>query len=166
MGVKGPAPKPIAVRKREGTYNKAQHGEPVVIGGHLADLEPSDRLTPAGQKAWRELVPLMSASGLLDRADIGAVEMMVEAYAEWQEALELLKVEGSYVSSPNGYKIAHPAITVKNKAAQEYRAWSARFGLTPSDRVGLGIATIKGRSLAQDLTEKLGPSPRKAKAPE
>ncbi len=165
MGARGPKPKPAEVRKREGTYKPSEHGEVVVIGGRPDELPAPAHLTANEARVWAEVVPSMMEVGMLDRVDGPALEALVISVARWREAEDVLKDEGLFVASPNGYRIAHPAIAVSQKAQTEYRAWCARFGLTPSDRIGLGIAAVRSRSLSQDLSERIGPSPRvKAKA--
>jgi P27 family predicted phage terminase small subunit len=94
--------------------------------------------------------------------DLPALEMMSVSLATFREACEILEQDGDYVASPNGYAIAHPAVAVRNKAASEFRAWSGKFGLTPSDRVSLGLGVVKGRSMADALEARIGPSPRAA----
>ena len=160
MGSRGPKPKPAEVRKREGTYSKAAHGEVVVLGGKPSALAAPEHVTDRVRAVWDEIVPTLLAVGLLDRADGPALEAMASAVAQFREANEVVEKEGMFVASPNGYRIAHPAVAVANKAAAEYRSWCARFGLTPSDRIGLGLAAVRSRSLTEDLAEKIGPSPR------
>lgn len=165
MGARGPKPKPAEVRKREGTYRKSEHGEVVVLGGKPTALDAPAHVTERVRQAWGEIVPHLLAVGLLDRADVPALEALCSAVAQYREANEVIAAEGMFVESPNGYRIAHPAVAVANKAAAEYRAWCARFGLTPSDRIGLGIAAVRSRSLSEDLADRIGPSPRaKARA--
>ena len=130
-----------------------------MIGG-LVDVEPPGHLPSAARIIWSELVDPMRGTAVLDRVDAPALEAMARCVLRWREAEALLDVEGLFVSSPNGYRVAHPAIAVAQKAQAEYRSWAARFGLTPSDRVGLGIAVVKGRSLSEDLANKIGKSPR------
>jgi P27 family predicted phage terminase small subunit len=132
-----------------------------VIGG-LVDLEPPDHLPSAARLVWRELVEPMMCAAVLDRVDAPALEAMARCVVRWREAEQVLDVEGLFVESPNGYRVAHPGIAVAQKAQAEYRSWCARFGLTPSDRVGLGLAVVRGKSLAQDLADKIGASPRVA----
>jgi len=162
VGARGPKPKPAEIRKREGTYRKSEHGEVVVIGGKPATLEPTSTLTDREREAWDEIVPPMLAVGLVDRVDVPALEAIAISVARWREAEEVLREEGLFVASPNGYRVAHPAIAVSQKAAAEYRSWATRFGLTPSDRVGLGIAVVRSRSLSEDLGDRIGASPRAA----
>ena len=163
MGVTGPKPKPAEVRRREGTLRKDRHGDVVVLGGRPSTVEAPAHLTDSAKAAWQEQVPLLIGAGILDLCDTAALEQMCSVIAQFRDAQAVIATEGMFVESPNGYKIAHPAVAVMNKAGSEYRAWCARFGLTPADRIGLGMAQLKGRSLAQDLTEKIGESPRKAR---
>ena len=160
MGARGPKPKPAEVRKREGTYSKAKHGEVVVLAGKPSGLDAPEHVTDRVRSVWSEIVPPLVEVGLLDRADAPAIEAMCVSVAQFREANEILASEGMFVASPNGYRIAHPAVAVATKAAAEYRSWCSRFGLTPSDRIGLGMAAVRSRSLKEDLAEKIGPSPR------
>ena len=153
MGQRGPKP---AIVTPEGKRRKS---EVAVIGG-LRDLEPPAHLPSAARVIWRELVEPMMGAAVLDRVDSPALEAMTRSVLRWREAEMVLDTEGLFVSSPNGYKIAHPAIAVAQKAQADYRSWCSRFGLTPSDRVGLGLAVVRGRSLVQDLADKIGVSPR------
>lgn len=156
MSKGGPKPKPVEVHKREGTYRKDRHGEVVVVGGRPTSFEAPVHLKPAARKVWDELIPIVQP--IVDRADMWALEALVEEVVRWREAERILEEEGMWVLSPNGYKIAHPAIAVAQKAKKEYRDWSARFGLTPSDRIGLGIQAVKKRSLQETLSDRIGPS--------
>jgi len=130
-----------------------------VIGG-LCDLEPLPHLPAEVQAVWRELVEPMIGAGILDLVDAPALEAMSRSVARWRMAEAEVDRDGVFWVLGTGHKQAHPGIAVAQKAQAEYRAWCARFGLTPSDRVGLGIAVIRGKSLAQDLADKIGPSPR------
>lgn len=153
MGSRGPKP---SLKTADGARRRSDVS---VIGG-LVDLDPPDHLPSAARLVWSELVDPMRGTAILDRVDSPALEAMTRCVLRWREAEGILDVEGLFVASPNGYRVAHPAIAVAQKAQSEYRNWCARFGLTPSDRVGLGIAVVKGKSLAQDLADKIGASPR------
>jgi P27 family predicted phage terminase small subunit len=155
VGARGPKP---AIEKVDG---KRRRGAVDVIGG-LVDLEPPDNLPPVVRGVWRELVEPMRGAAVLDRVDSLALEAMARCVVRWREAERVLDAEGLFVASPNGYRVAHPGIAVAQKAQAEYRSWCSRFGLTPSDRVGLGLAVVRGKSLAQDLADKIGASPRVA----
>lgn len=155
VGQRGPKP---AIVTPDG---KRRRSDVAVLGG-LVDLDPPAALPEHVQRVWCELVEPMRGSAVLDRVDAFALEAMSRTVARWREAEAVLDLEGMFVASPNGYRIAHPAVAVAQKAQAEYRNWCARFGLTPSDRVGLGLAVVRGKSLAQDLADKIGASPRAA----
>jgi P27 family predicted phage terminase small subunit len=131
-----------------------------MIAGRPSEMPPPEHLTKREARAWNENVPTLMHAGLLDGIDAGALEAMAKAMARAREAAEILASEGLFVESPNGYKIAHPAVAVEQKAWADYARWCGKFGLTPADRIGLGMAQLKGRTLAQDLTDKIGQSPR------
>lgn len=160
MGARGPKPKPAELRKLEGTYKPSEHGESVVIGGRPDALPAPDRLTEHEAAVWDEVVPPLLAVGLLDRVDTFALEALVTNVARWREAEEAVKRDGMLVMGRFDQPQAHPGIAIAQKAQAEYRSWCARFGLTPSDRIGLGMAAVRSRSLSQDLAERIGPSPR------
>lgn len=127
-----------------------------------SDVEPPRDLPAGVRKVWSELARPMADAGLLDQVDAVALEAIARCVDRWRQAEQLLDEEGMFVASPNGYKVAHPAIAVSQKAQAEYRSWSARFGLTPIDRVSMGLAALRGKTLEQELTTKIGPSPRRS----
>jgi len=120
------------------------------------------RSLPAGvRKAWREIARPMAAAGLLDEADAAALEAAARCVDRWRRAEDVLDEEGLTIDSHGGTH-AHPCVAIATKAQAEYRAWCARLGLTPVDRVSLGLASLRGQSLAQDIGSRIGESPRKA----
>lgn len=131
----------------------------MVIGG-LRDLEPPEHLPSPVRAVWRELVEPMMGAAVLDRVDAPALEAMSRCVVRWRMAEAEVDADGLFWVLPTGHKQAHPGIAVAQKAQAEYRSWCSRFGLTPSDRVGLGLAVVRGKSLAQDLADKIGKSPR------
>jgi P27 family predicted phage terminase small subunit len=126
----------------------------------VTELVPPKSLPAGVRKAWREIAGPMAAAGLLDQADAPALEAAARCVDRWRLADEVLDREGLTIEAHGGIH-AHPMVAVSNKAQAEYRAWSARLGLTPVDRVSLGLASLRGQSLAQDISGKIGSSPRK-----
>ena len=106
------------VKNADGSRRRS---EVSVLGG-VADLEPLTHLPESVRMVWRELVAPMRGSAVLDRVDAPALEAMSRSVARWREAEALLDSEGLFVTSPNGYKIAHPGIAVAQKAQAEYRS--------------------------------------------
>ena len=152
MGVRGVLP---SVRDDAGNVREAARGSSPV-----ANLEPPKSLPAGVRSAWREIAAPMAEAGLLDRADAPALEAAARCIDRWRRAEALLDEEGLVTDAHGGRP--HPAFTIATKAQAEYRAWCARLGLTPVDRVSLGLASLRGQSLAQDIGARIGDSPRKA----
>ncbi len=115
------------------------------------------------RRAWAEIAEPMAQAGLLDKADAPALEAAARCIDRWRRAEEQLDREGLTIEAHGG-EHAHPCVAVAAKAQAEYRSWCARLGLTPVDRVSLGLASLRGQSLAQDIGDRIGTSPRKAGA--
>jgi P27 family predicted phage terminase small subunit len=143
------------VRDNAGNVRPDALGSSPVVG-----IEPPADLPAGVRKAWREIAAPMADAGLLDRADAPALEAAARCIDRWRRAEALLDEEGLVTDAHGGRP--HPAFTVATKAQAEYRAWCARLGLTPVDRVSLGLASLRGQSLAQDIGARIGDSPRKA----
>jgi P27 family predicted phage terminase small subunit len=143
------------VRDNAGNVRPDALGSSPVVG-----IEPPADLPAGVRKAWREIAAPMADAGLLDRADAPALEAAARCIDRWRRAEALLDEEGLVTDAHGGRP--HPAFTVATKAQAEYRSWCARLGLTPVDRVSLGLASLRGQSLAQDIGARIGDSPRKA----
>ena len=148
MAKRGPQPKPLEQKRREGGrvrmkgLNTRQIPDPLAVGGRVETFDPPADLEPDEAAAWAELMPHLERSGLLDRVDEVALRHLVLAIAAIRGARAMLIAEGWYVESPNHYKIAHPAVGVLRQFLAEFRQWSNLFGLDPSSRaalVGLGV---------------------------
>lgn len=126
-------------------------------------LPPPDELPAGVRRAWAEIAEPMAQAGLLDKADAPALEAAARCIDRWRRAEEQLDREGLTIEAHGG-EHAHPCVAVAAKAQAEYRSWCARLGLTPVDRVSLGLASLRGQSLAQDIGDRIGTSPRKAGA--
>lgn len=178
MGLRGPKPEPFESAMERGVYRADRHGEPVVLGGRvdvdelgcpsrllrMADGLPVEAPSPVD--SWTDVaLPLVGAQ-LVQSNDLPALEMMAVALftyrlADWELAKHLAECGSlTYTVGTNGAMAPHPAFAIREKSASEFRAWAARFGATPSDRVALGLGKIKGRSMAATLDGKLGANPR------
>jgi P27 family predicted phage terminase small subunit len=144
------------VRDNAGNVRPDALGSSPVVG-----IEPPADLPAGVRKAWREIAAPMADAGLLDRADAPALEAAARCIDRWRRAEDTLDTEGLTIEAHGGVH-AHPCVAVAAKAQAEYRAWCARLGLTPVDRVSLGLASLRGQSLAQDIGARIGDSPRKA----
>lgn len=155
MGLRGPAPKPGSQRALRVLDS------PVVAEGSGGAPEPPAQLPAHLRDAWDRIAEPMRAAGLLVPADAVAIEAAARCLARWQEAEAVIEREGIIIEGAKG-RVAHPAVRIARDAAAEYRSWSARLGLTPADRIGIGMAQVRGQSLATSIEARIGANPRSA----
>lgn len=173
MGRRGPQPKPAELARRDGTFRPDRHGDPVVLGERiLSGALPAapGHFDEEHEAAWVELLAPAAEYDLLREVDLAACEMMTVALVTHRQADALIRAEGMTVlvsfmeNKATGAVLSkygpHPMIAVRERAAAEFRAWAARFGFTPSDRVALGLGKVKGATMTLSLEKKIGASPR------
>lgn len=168
MGRRGPKPLPAALRDDASTYQPPE----VVVGEvvHAGDLPAPEHLADGAGDAWRSIVAALAGSGMLQAVDAIALEALAVAVATMRDAQEIIERDGIEVrgrffeqldDGTTVGMIAHPMLAIRDKAAGEVRAWGARFGMTPSDRVALGLQVMRGKAAAAASWEDdLGPNPR------
>ena len=102
MGLRGPAPKPTAIRIAKGNLGK----RPLNI------LEPRPReITPAcpkhldaeGRLAWRRLVPVLERMRVLTEADGIVLANLCDSYSTMVQAQRKLRETGMLLRTPSGY---------------------------------------------------------------
>lgn len=86
------------------------------------------------RKEWRRSVKLLHESGILAAVDRAALAAYCSAWERWIEAEEAIKLQGMIQTSPNGYPILNPYLSISNKAMEQMRAFLTEFGMTPSSR--------------------------------
>jgi P27 family predicted phage terminase small subunit len=97
----------------------------------LPPTKPAE-LSPGAALVWDELVAELQRLQLLKPIDGLALQMACEAYVRWREASEQLAAEGMTYTSDTGLRKLNPLVGVVERAASEFRAWCAEFGMTPA----------------------------------
>ena len=90
------------------------------------------------------MVALLEPLGLLAEMDRAALAAYCQCYSEWVQADETLNREGMTFTTPNGYVQQRPEVAIRQKARTDMLRFASRFGLTPSDRVGLKVPERNG----------------------
>jgi phage terminase small subunit len=169
MGKRGPAPLPAELHARRGTLRPERHGDgtPFALAGKPVDAPAAPaHLNEAEAETWEELVPIFHAAGILDGGDVFALEAMIVAVCRARLADELLRLESTHEDgSPRAYLglvvrgdrgyVTHPLVKISRDSWAEARSWFAKFGATPSDRVGLAVGGLQGMTLAEQLRQAL-----------
>lgn len=111
--------------------------------------EPPAWLCDAARAEWRRLAPSLVVQGVLTAADRAAFVAYCEAFAQVEEASKRLKAEGYTVASKEGGPRANPMVRIRNQALDQLHRWAAVFGLTPSARSKIVVATEPNDELAR-----------------
>jgi P27 family predicted phage terminase small subunit len=154
--VRGPKPKPVERKRREGNPGKRKLPAPVLIAGRTTPEAP-ETLSEGAREVWDALVPRMAEVGMVDGVDTFALEALCRSAAYMQEAARQIDAEGIVIEGRNGRRYSHPASRTFWTAQAELRKWSERFGLDPSSRTRLGMQELARRSVATELEDRLGP---------
>lgn len=109
-------------------------------------------LSPDAEWMWDRIIDHMKDYGVLKPLDGPALEVICETFARWREAVRIrqngvqtIVVEGAdgdtvtisarpagVLSTNSQGLVAAPWVGVEERAARDFRAWCAEFGLTPA----------------------------------
>lgn len=163
MGLRGPAPKPTALKEAQGNPGRRRlnDGEPVPPA---VDVAPPSWLSPIGRAVWAQLAPTMTAMRVLTSADVWTFARYCEAFARYLELREFLAGKG-----PHGtvYPVKNADGTTRClleiPQAAEYRRLhemliklEQEFGLTPSARSRINVEGHSGPAASGDSVEDEG----------
>ncbi len=133
MGLRGPAPKPTAVRLYEGNLGKRP----------LNSLEPRPRvvepvcpshLDAEGRRVWRRLVPVLQRMRVLTEADGIALGNLCDSYSTMVQAQKKLRESGMLLKTPSTYVQQNPLISIVSSSMETVNKLAREFGLTPAAR--------------------------------
>ena len=129
---------PAEVKNRRGTYRKDRDAEPAELARDWPP--PPEDLHPKASQEWTRLAPILSKAGLLTEVDWLAWELGMAAYDTWLRVSEQLPAD-MVVWTDKGNAVQHPLVSIAGKAWQSVIKFCREFGLTPSARSGLKLAT-------------------------
>jgi P27 family predicted phage terminase small subunit len=154
----GPAPLPDEVKNRNGNPDHRPARQPTLVGGRI---DVGDRVaTPPGmsrdaKRAWRQLLAPLVSAGMLDRADLPALELAARCLGTAREMDAVIAKEGSFAQTSQG-RSAHPAVAIRNAAMAEFRQWAAKLAIGPANRAIAGQkGTAPDGGMAGELARQL-----------
>ena len=134
---------PTAVLERRGSRH---------MGNRTAEPKPSNGapvapewLSENAKIAWSQHADELVGLGLLTLVDDFSYALLCQAYADYVEAVELVRENGLIATSDKGSVYQHPAVGIMNKAAERLMKACREFGLTPSARSGMNVAPPDGK---------------------
>lgn len=119
--------------KRDKTRYKDRKHDPVPPGMPKA----TKKLTGKALETWKRVIPQLIELNLATALDSEALTQMCQVTAEVHEAIDSTEKNRE---------------TRLDRATKRWLAFSAKFGMTPSDRVGLGAVTGKKQTKLEQLT--------------
>jgi P27 family predicted phage terminase small subunit len=136
--MKGRKPHPTRLKVLRGNPGKRalNAAEPMPARG-IPDCP--EWLDDVAKAKWDALVPELDRLGLLTVVDGDVLACYCQAWAEFQEATEILQSEGRTCEGGSGGTKMHPAVTMQRTAWKAIRDFAALFGLDPSSRTRLAV---------------------------
>lgn len=149
MGKRGPAKKPAALKKAQGTFRADRDSGPELPPG-LPPCPPW--LSPAAAELWPGLGRLLVERKLLTPSDQLSFALLCQAWADWRAAVEGIAKHGRFVTTDAGTVYQHPLVGQRNRSWLDVLRACREFGLTPSARTGWGLESPGGTS--DELTDE------------
>lgn len=138
MGKRGPKLKPNLVKIAEGNPGK----RPINELEPTLDVEVSDcpdHLDEEARKEWLWISERLEKAGLIAEIDKTQLAVYCKAYSRWAKAELNIQKEGLIITSPNGYPIQNPWLSIANKAMEQLSKSLVQFGMSPSSRANLKV---------------------------
>jgi P27 family predicted phage terminase small subunit len=138
MGLRGPAPKPTAIKKAEGNPGKRKLNtqEPQPVPG---EPECPNHLDAVAKKEWVRLSGILLAMKVLTQADYIALGNLCQAYSTLIDAQKHLNKGGILFKTPNGYIQQNPLLGIIRAQMNIVNGLVREFGLTPSSRTRIAV---------------------------
>ncbi len=132
-------------------------------------VDPPDHLSPVAAELWADLMPELTAVGMLTTHDLLGYGQLCEAYSDWCGArLELASNGGKmYYTDGKGIMRVHPAHHALSDADRRLKEWCKEFALTPSVRLRFLTKTapkMAGQITEEDVVDLSGLSPDEREA--
>ena len=139
VGLRGPPPKPRAIRVLEGNPGKRPLN-PLEPQPRRARPKCPDYLDELAKREWRRLVPILERMRVLTEADGIALASLCQQYAMLQQAQAKLHKTGLLLKTRSGYIQQSPLVGIITAAVDQVNKLCREFGLTPAARTRLTVA--------------------------
>lgn len=135
----GRPPKPTALKILEGNPGKRglNSGEPKPPPGPIS---PPSWLRGRSRTAWKWVAPVLEQMGVLRTADVHALALLCDAYAEYIECAAVVRKLGRTYESKGGISRPRPEVQMATEGRRQVIRMMTEFGMTSSSRVKLFVA--------------------------
>lgn len=153
--MRGRKPKPTAMKKLTGNAGKRplNNAEPMPPTG---TPECPPHLDAEAVAEWSRLTAILSDMGLLTHADKAAMAIYCQSWSQMIAAQMKLRKEGAVVTTPKGYPIQNPWLSIANAAAKQLAKILVEFGLTPASRARVKVPEKPQKTAAEEFQQDDG----------
>lgn len=95
---------------------------------------PPKHLLPEAQKLWKALVPEINEMGILTKLDQPNLELLVNNYAMYRDALDNIRQNGIIYTDRFGAPAKNPAVNVVDAMTRNVKSLGASLGLDANAR--------------------------------
>ena len=151
MGLRGPKPKPTALKLLEGNAEKRALDLSAGVNPLVEIPDAPRHLSKEARKEWKRITPLLEELGLISGLDRTALAMYCQATGRLHELeiafngyVALLESKGmtyvdavygaSYAVTPSGYAQQSVIVQLLSKQRAEVNRYLMHFGLSPAAR--------------------------------
>lgn len=152
MGLRGPAPKPTALKVLEGNPGHRPLNKAEPKPDRTMPQCPS-WLRPEAKAEWKRVAGKLHKAGILTSVDRAVLALYCQAWARWREAEEKVKEFGQTAMSSKGTEYMSPWLTAAMSAEKSVMTAAAKLGMSPADRTRL--SSDDGQQEEQTLAEAL-----------
>lgn len=121
--------------------------------------EIPEQLDELGQEYYMFLIEELEASNILSNLDIPLLTQTADTLSKMQQADCIINKEGIiyevYDKFGNSLPKEHPAVGVKHKYLNQFRALSTQLGLSPSARASLSEMKMQAKDDEEDPVAKI-----------
>lgn len=139
MGMRGPAPKPTALKRLEGNPGRRPLNEREPQPARGARPSAPKWLSEAARAEWRRVVRDLHDTGVLTTIDLAVLEGYCVSYARWRAAESVLATSPEVVESDKGNLYMNPWLGVGRTALRDMLRFAQELGMTPSARSRLQV---------------------------
>jgi P27 family predicted phage terminase small subunit len=151
--MRGRKPVPTVVQIARGNPGKRRLNEHEPMPDQPRTLDPPEWLQGDARAEWINKAAMLDRLGLLTEADLHALELYCQTYAQWREAQRMIDQFGLIVQSTKGFPAMSPWLHVAHMAQAQMMKLLIEFGLTPSSRSRVASAK-PGGGLRTDADRK------------
>lgn len=152
MAIRGPKPKPTAIKILEGNPGKRplNNKEPQPKQGIP---ECPEWLEPEAKKVWERLAIELAQMGTLTTVDREVFASFCQSYARWKEAEEFLTLHGTIMRTQSGYIQQLPQVSIAQTYMKRMNESGSLLGLNASARSRIIVDAKK--SIVHDEMEDI-----------